>query len=251
MFREDTVAASKTDCEKKLVEIWRADERALLSLAQRCLALYHARWRAGTLFTLSPEERAFFANKESPVQTSAEEYIRVTQQAVICWPPLRAPAEEQARLHGVYGALRAALEMDARDDLQLSGYTMMVLGKMLTDLREDSAAGGTLLQRLQTSCGLSVADVAALCTLATQSHIEGAAVAAKLAALRERAAADVARHGLRRCALPSCGATEPHPKCYKLCGRWRGVAYCSPAHCVEDWKRHKREEGCRAAASGS
>ncbi len=32
-----------------------------------------------------------------------------------------------------------------------------------------------------------------------------------LAAHRERAAADVARHGLRGCALPECGATEPHP----------------------------------------
>jgi hypothetical protein len=72
---------------------------------------------------------------------------------------------------------------------------------------------------------------------------------APLAGARVRAAADVARHGLRRCALPSCAQTEPHPKCYnKLCGRCRGVAYCSAAHSVEDWKRHKREEGCRIPA---
>jgi hypothetical protein len=60
-------------------------------------------------------------------------------------------------------------------------------------------------------------------------------------------AADAARHGLRRCALPACDAQEPHPKLFKLCGRCRGVAYCCAAHSVEDWKRHKREDGCAAA----
>jgi hypothetical protein len=54
----------------------------------------------------------------------------------------------------------------------------------------------------------------------------------------------VARHGLRSCALPACGATEAYQKTYKLCGRCRGVAYCCPAHSKEDWKRHKREDGC-------
>jgi hypothetical protein len=61
------------------------------------------------------------------------------------------------------------------------------------------------------------------------------------------AAADVARHGLRRCALPACGAQEAHPKLFKLCGRCRGAAYCCAAHSVEDWKRHKREDRCAAA----
>jgi hypothetical protein len=66
------------------------------------------------------------------------------------------------------------------------------------------------------------------------------------------ATADVARHGLRRCALPSCGATEPHPKCYKLCGAAAALhIYCSAAHSKEDWKRHKRQDGCLAADGGS
>ncbi len=64
-----------------------------------------------------------------------------------------------------------------------------------------------------------------------------------------RAAADVARHGLRSCALPSCGATEEYPKTYKLCGRCRGAAYCCAAHSKEDWKRHTREDGCAAPPS--
>jgi hypothetical protein len=61
-----------------------------------------------------------------------------------------------------------------------------------------------------------------------------------------RAAADVARHGLRSCALPACGATEAYQKTYKLCGRCRSAAYCCAAHSKEDWKRHKREDGCAA-----
>jgi hypothetical protein len=66
------------------------------------------------------------------------------------------------------------------------------------------------------------------------------------AAFAARAAADVARHGLRSCALPSCNSAEPAPKTYKLCGRCRGAAYCCAAHSKEDWKRHKREDGCAA-----
>jgi hypothetical protein len=63
-------------------------------------------------------------------------------------------------------------------------------------------------------------------------------------ALGARGAADVARHGLRSCALPACGAAEAYPKTYKLCGRCRGAAYCCAAHSAEDWKRHKRDDGC-------
>jgi hypothetical protein len=65
---------------------------------------------------------------------------------------------------------------------------------------------------------------------------------------QQAAVADVARHGLRRCALPACDAQEPHPKLlFKLCGRCHKSAYCGAAHSVEDWKRHKREDGCTAA----
>jgi hypothetical protein len=58
----------------------------------------------------------------------------------------------------------------------------------------------------------------------------------------------VARHGLRTCALPECGATEPHPKAFKLCARCRSAAYCSAAHQQQDWRRHKRDDsdgGCK------
>ena len=62
------------------------------------------------------------------------------------------------------------------------------------------------------------------------------------------AAADVARHGLRRCARPGCGATEPHPKAFKVCSRCRGAAYCAPSCQAQDWTRHKRGDGCKKQA---
>jgi hypothetical protein len=248
MFREDMLAAVKNatpmNATEMLSSAWRGDEH-VLTLAQRSLALYHARWLAGTLFTLSPEELALSADSDI---CGAEDYISSAEAAVFYWPPLRTPEEMEARFHGIYGALRTVLEMDARPDLQLSLYAVAAVRRMLAGIGEDDAAGGGILIGLAASCGLSNAEMTALCTLTRENqHIGAEALGAGMSALRERATADVARHGLRRCALPSCGATEPHPKCYKLCGRCRGVAYCSAAHSVEDWKRHKREEGCRAA----
>jgi hypothetical protein len=228
--------------------VWLGDERAL-SLSQRRLALCHARWRAGTLFTLSLEEAAFLADQKFAVQTIAEGYVDTAEDAVLFWLPPRTPAEEEARLHGIYGAMRTALALAVRDGLQLRFCTVQALQCMLRGLRDDKAAGGGIISGLQTTCGLSRPEEMALCALARRDgdDREEQTTTAMLAGMRRLAAADVARHGLRRCALPSCAQTEPHPKCYKLCGRCRGAAYCSPAHSKEDWKRHKREQGCTPA----
>jgi hypothetical protein len=106
------------------------------------------------------------------------------------------------------------------------------------------------LHCLRSTCGLSQSDEAELRKL-EQEVLQDCEARAKLttsglSAMVARGARDVARHGLRSCALPSCGATEEHPKTYKLCGRCRGAAYCGAAHCAEVWKRHKREDGCLA-----
>ena len=51
--------------------------------------------------------------------------------------------------------------------------------------------------------------------------------------------------GLRRCALPSCGALEREYRQFSRCSGCgnTAVAYCCSSHHREDWKRHKRE--CR------
>jgi hypothetical protein len=138
--------------------------------------------------------------------------------------------------------------MDARHDLRLRANAVGSVLDIYARVHNDSLAGGTLLHRLQTTCGLSEKEWTALDAVAMRwPGDDHAADAAGVAVLRKRAAADVARHGLRRCALPSCDAQEPHPKLFKLCGRCRGVAYCGAMHCAEDWKRHKRQDGCKPA----
>ena len=51
--------------------------------------------------------------------------------------------------------------------------------------------------------------------------------------------------GLRRCALPGCGAREAHPTHFKSCAACRTVVYCCREHQVAGWPGHKNE--CKAA----
>ena len=48
------------------------------------------------------------------------------------------------------------------------------------------------------------------------------------------------RKGLKYCALPTCGAREPHANSFKTCP-CEAVVYCSKAHQKEHWKVHKRD----------
>jgi hypothetical protein len=154
-------------------------------------------------------------------------------------------------VRGVHGALRAALEVEARGGLNdVMVNTLDALHNLLLFSLMSVPPRG-LLQQLRSVCGLTPADEIALQRL--QQHNDAlrqgvVSGADQLASVKERGAADVARHGLRRCALPACDAQEPHPKLFKLCGRCRGAAYCCAGHSKEDWKRHKREDGCTAAS---
>jgi hypothetical protein len=108
---------------------------------------------------------------------------------------------------------------------------------------------------MRATCGLTAAEETALRRVAERHKAEyqrnEQELPKRLESLntmhQQAAAADAARHGLRRCVLPSCDAQEAHPKLFKLCGRCRGVAYCCAQHSKDDWKRHKREDGCHAA----
>ena len=55
--------------------------------------------------------------------------------------------------------------------------------------------------------------------------------------------ADVAKHGLRDCALPSCSKTEKTVKEYAGCSGCRSVVYCCLEHQALDWRAHKK--ACR------
>lgn len=65
----------------------------------------------------------------------------------------------------------------------------------------------------------------------------------------ERKAADVAKRGLRECALPGCGAVETSVKEFRLCGACRAAAYCCAEHAAAHWKR--KPDGHKAACKQS
>ena len=86
--------------------------------------------------------------------------------------------------------------------------------------------------------------------LGMQGRAYQASLAADIQRLATRAGEDREAHGIRRCALPSCDAVDPHARAFKLCARCRAACYCSAEHQREDWKRHKREgDGCKAPSS--
>ena len=58
-----------------------------------------------------------------------------------------------------------------------------------------------------------------------------------------RQGADIAKHGLRDCALPSCFKTEKTVKEFAHCSGCRSVVYCCAEHQGLDWTKHKK--ACR------
>ena len=64
--------------------------------------------------------------------------------------------------------------------------------------------------------------------------------------------ADIAKHGLRDCALPFCAKTEKTVKEFAGCSGCRSVVYCCLEHQALDWRAHKKacreREAARLAA---
>ena len=70
-----------------------------------------------------------------------------------------------------------------------------------------------------------------------------AAVQQETAGFEARQRADIAKHGLRDCALPSCSKTEKTVKEFAWCSGCRSVVYCCLEHQALDWRAHKK--ACR------
>ena len=72
------------------------------------------------------------------------------------------------------------------------------------------------------------------------------------AEFKARQRADVAKHGLRDCALPSCSKSEKTVKEFAGCSGCRSVVYCCLEHQALDWRAHKKacreKEAARLAA---
>ena len=76
-----------------------------------------------------------------------------------------------------------------------------------------------------------------------------------LAAFKARQRTDIAKHGLRDCALPSCSKMEKTAKEFALCTGCRSVVYCCLEHQAQDWEAHSQacadivSTGCATAPS--
>ncbi len=246
---------------------WRSDEQ-LASMSRKALMLCDARFRAGTLFTPTPAERAYHSYEviPTPLCGAFAYFLRATEALFSSWS-LPAADDDCARLlHAVHGALRAAVELDARGFLdrhpdtgqpwaQIEDGTFVrhSLSSLLHALLRAASHNTDAGQRMQSMCVVSGADVAALRQLeerlqATEADSYMAQFADDARTIRHNSAADdMERFGLRACALPECDAVEPHPKAFKVCSRCRAVCYCSSAHQQQDWRRHKRADSCKAA----
>jgi hypothetical protein len=115
---------------------------------------------------------------------------------------------------------------DTQDGVLVAGSLRTTL---LTLLLFSITHDNNVRRRLR-GCGMSETDEAALAALRRRIAGEAPILDANArkmmeasqrtqAARKQRAAADVARHGLRACALPECDAVEPQPKTFKLCSR--------------------------------
>ena len=61
-----------------------------------------------------------------------------------------------------------------------------------------------------------------------------------LAEFDARQREDIAKHGLRDCALPSCSKTERTVKKFAHCSGCRSVVYCCTEHQGLHWTKHKK-----------
>ena len=69
--------------------------------------------------------------------------------------------------------------------------------------------------------------------------------------LKKRGAADVAKHGLRWCALPSCAKQETHVFDFKQCSACKAVVYCSAEHGALHWTATHKKECAALKAAGA
>jgi hypothetical protein len=250
---------------------WREDTAHTLQPSREAAALLAARHAAGSFFLASAEEVAWAALGDmSPGSDAALMLVQLLGQALTRWPvALRRGAEGQRLLRLT---VRVMAEVDARGHVARCAIS----GAALPSTAQYGSTAHALTMRLQAvpecvALARDACDAAALDSLRARflrfldaaggplgavgaAGLLGAASLASLAAgygsVAARAGADREAHGLRACALPACGAREPHARAFKVCARCRAACYCCAEHQREDWKRHKRDgDGCKAAST--
>jgi hypothetical protein len=249
---------------------WREDPRTS-DMSRRCLQLLLVRNDAGTLSCLTPDE-AFYQKRYQEVDELTDDsakwlggsaLLKAASMAITGWAYVKkvhvyGDADLDLLVRAVLATLRLTMQRcteritgERVGELKELEVTFMINSIDAVNLAAVIAESRPYLPVLRMH-GLTSAEEQkmsrVLSVLETRCNDANKRMQSQNAARKERAAADVARHGLRRCTLPDCGAQEPHPKAFKLCGRCKSVAYCSPEHAAQDWRRHKRD-GCSSPAA--
>ena len=247
---------------------WFEDTR-IRQLSRRNIELLVARFDAGTLSRPMQDEADFYELDFVPAVCRPDAHtlslfgpgllLEAADNAITLWKCVYdfqstgLDAMLDLMMRSVAAALRVFLRQctfhhDGGIDVRLTERLGLISYHLLYHIFKSP------YQPLLNACyGLSSSDMSKL--LALHSYIGKSPLIkqgmdkelSRLEELTHAAAADVARHGLRRCTLPGCGATEPHPKAFKVCGRCKSTAYCSTEHAAQDWRRHKHAECSRPA----
>ena len=267
LFPPDSLMVSSLMALPETVFLDREDDIAVsfrADVADPRLAIPLRRCRAGTLLQPTLEERAFFALAEptTPLLLACANQLLNSQSMLrylgsdrfgLMPEVLRRFVDTMLEMEAL-GLLPPQQPSEGASGTTTATWIVMrvLLNNILQALRAAhllDVPGGPL------PCGLNAEQFAVLRDIKQRipeipidvNSTIGAVFA--LEQIRDSlAAADVARHGLRRCARPGCGATEPHPKAFKVCSRCRGAAYCAPSCQAQDWARHKRGDGCKKQA---
>ncbi len=253
------------------------------ALWRECAALLRARHAAGTLLTFSPGEASFVrcatsplalllsvaaaalrwalpdgqidadvaSMRSLPVPCGGAEGAELAALAIaLCAGELARPGaaplsgDELCHAAQLVESARAALDATRHDTPWAHADTFLFSQPRIV---ENTAAITNYVNAhlAEIHAALDVRDGRAAYAVAARRRVTARAAEADVGAASRAAAPG----GLRRCALPSCGAPEREARQFCLCagcGDTR-VAYCCADHHRDDWKRHKRD--CRHAAA--
>ena len=249
---EGVTAAEKTALRE---ESW--------ALASCCLPLIHRRMDNNTMLS----------GRGTAVELGFFKRFTVTREAAFGDPPLPSRYLQRVGLSlGYATTLRAADrlmgQLCRRRDLEVEAFILRVVECMLPAARslgdcilnEEYILANTIQQVLSGACTFDAtfaAELRAKWTAAAMVQmcrqrglldtIEKAQKRQEEAMAKRRA--DIAEHGLKECALPSCDKREASVQQYKFCSACRSVWYCSAEHGALHWAEHKPI--CRATAAAN
>ena len=148
------------------------------------------------------------------------------------WPTVQKRLVESFVLQGLDVIPRTAGV--AADLITGEAYLMAIIKEHLTPRNYGSAFCTAVLRKWRSNAVSSVLRARGVLQTGVARREQ------TCAEFEARQRADIATHGLRDCALPSCSKTENTVKEFSLCAGCRSQVYCCLEHQALDWKAHKK-----------